>query len=86
MRKLLTFHNATTTMQKFLTEDVSLPSAFDSLKFASSNEKHYADQGGDVSSAWNLCARSSDIILQGNQCWHRDMSPVFSRQFKIAIT
>ena len=79
MRKQLTFHNATTTMQKFHTEDVSLPSAFDWLKFASSNEKHYADQGGDVSSAWNLCARSSDIILQGNQCWHCDMSPVFSR-------
>ena len=63
MRKLLTFHNATTTMQKFLTEDVSLPSAFDWLKFASSNEKHYADQRGDVSSAWNLLAPSSDVIF-----------------------
>ena len=65
MRKQLTFHNATTTMQKFLTEDVSLPSAFDWLKFASSNEKHYADQGRYVSSAWNLCARSSDFISAG---------------------
>ena len=70
MRKQLTFHNATTTMQKFHTEDVSLPSVFDWLKFASSNEKHYADQGRDVSSA---------SVLQGNQFWHCDMSPVFSR-------
>lgn len=65
MRKQLTFHNAPTTMQKFHTEDVSLPSAFDRLEFASSDEKHYADQGRDVSSAWNLCARSSDIIFAG---------------------
>lgn len=67
MRKQLTFHNTTTTMQKFHTEDVSLPSAFDGLKFASSNEKHYADQGRDVSSAWNLCARSSDINFAGKR-------------------
>ena len=49
--------------EKFLTEDVSLPSAFDWVKFASSNEKHYADQRGDVSSAWNLLAPSSDVIF-----------------------
>ena len=30
------------------------------------NQKHYPDLVSDVSSEWNFCARSSDVISQGN--------------------
>ena len=30
------------------------------------NQKHYPDLDSDVSSEWNFCARSSDVISQGN--------------------
>ena len=36
-------------------------------KFDSANQKHYPDLGSDASSVWNLCARFSDVIRQGNQ-------------------
>ena len=32
------------------------------------NQKHYPDLGSDMSSAWNIWTRPSDIILPGNQC------------------
>ena len=31
-----------------------------------------------ASSVWNLCARFSDLISRGNQCWCREMSAIFS--------
>ena len=31
---------------------------------ASTNQKHYPDLGSDTSSAWNFCARLSDVISQ----------------------
>ena len=31
-------------------------------KFASTNQKHYPDLGGDTSSVWNFCARSTDVF------------------------
>ena len=36
------------------------------------------DLCSDTSSAWNFCACSLYVILQGNQWWHRQMSAVFS--------
>ena len=42
-----------------------------------SSQKHYPDLGSDVSSVWNFCARLSDVISWGNQCWRRrEMSAV----------
>ena len=31
-----------------------------------------------ASSVWNFCARFSDLISRGNQCWCREMSAIFS--------
>ena len=42
-----------------------------------SSQKHYPDLGSEVSSVWNFCARLSDVISWGNQCWRRrEMSAV----------
>ena len=38
----------------------------------------YPDLGRDASLVWNYCAQFSDIIWQGNQWWHCQMSAVFS--------
>ena len=61
-------------VQKFHTEDVSLPRSWYCFllvvphgKFDSANQKHYPDLGSDASSVWNLCALFSDVIWQGNQ-------------------
>ena len=35
------------------------------------NQKVYSDLRSDVSSVWNFCTRSSDVILRGNQWWRR---------------
>ena len=46
------------------------------------NQKHYPDLGSDESSVWNFCTCYSDIILWGNQRWHRKMlAHVFSGYF-----
>ena len=42
------------------------------------NQKHYPDLGSDVSSEWNFCQSSSDVISQGNQQWRGEISAVFS--------
>ena len=47
-------------------------------KFASSNQKHYLELGSEMSSVWNFCDRSSDLIIEGNLWWHHEMSAVFS--------
>ena len=36
------------------------------------------DLGGDTSSVWNVCCRSSHAISRENQGWCREMSPVLS--------
>ena len=73
--------------QKFHTEGMSLPRSWYCFllvvphgKFDSANQKHYPDLGSDASSVWNLCARFSDVIWQGNQgTWQCcQMSAVFS--------
>ena len=46
-------------------------------KFVSTNQKHYPYLGSDASSAWNFCARFSDVISRENH-WRREMSAVFS--------
>ena len=33
-------------------------------------------EASDTSLVWNLCNRSSDVISQENQWWHREMSVV----------
>ena len=38
----------------------------------------YPELGSDTSSVWNFCTHFSDIISQGNQWWHPEMSAVFS--------
>ena len=35
------------------------------------NQKVYSDLRSDVSSVWNFCTRSSDVIPRGNQWWRR---------------
>ena len=35
-------------------------------KFASTNQKHYPNLDSEASSVWNICARFSDVISQGN--------------------
>ena len=47
-------------------------------KIASSNQKHYIDQGSNTSSVWNFCARFSDVISAGNQWWRHEMLAVIS--------
>ena len=44
----------------------------------STNQKHYPDLGGDTLSVWNFCGHFPDIISQGNQWLHCEMSAVFS--------
>jgi len=38
----------------------------------------YPDLSSDISSVWNFCAHSSDIILWGNQWWYGKIFAVFS--------
>ena len=69
--------------QKFHTDDASLSRSGYSFfvprgKFASTNQKHDPDPGSDAPLVWNFCAHFSDVISRGNQCWCREMSPVFS--------
>ena len=73
-------------VQKFHTEDASLPRTGKCFwlvmphgKFAPTNQKHYADLGSDTSSAWNFCTCFSEVILQGNQWRHHEMSAIFSQ-------
>ena len=47
-------------------------------KFDSSNQMHYSDLGSDTSAEWNFCARSSDVISQGNRWRSQETSAVFS--------
>ena len=47
-------------------------------KFALTNQKQYPDLSSDTSSVWNFFRRSSDVISQANQWWHRKISSVFS--------
>ena len=72
--------------QKFHTDDVSLPIlglcfwlVVPRRKLDSANQKQYPVLCSDSSSVWNFCARSSDVISRGNQCWGREMSAVFSQ-------
>ena len=44
----------------------------------SGNKKHYPDLGSDTSSVWNFSTFFSDVLSQGNQCWHCEMLAVFS--------
>ena len=46
--------------------------------FVSTNQKHYLDLGSDASSAWNFCARYSDVVLRGFKWRPRETSAVFS--------
>ena len=52
-------------------------------KFASSNQKHNPDLGGDASSVWNFYTRSFDFISRGNQRWRCQMSAVFSIKIQL---
>ena len=50
------------------------------------NQKHYLDLGSDMSSVWNFCSRSWDVISRENQCWCRKMSALFSRDRRTYLT
>ena len=41
--------------------------AEENLPRGTTNQKHYPDLGSVASSAWNLYARFSDVILRGKQ-------------------
>ena len=45
---------------------------------STTNQRHYSDLGSDMSSVWNSCASSTDVILWGNQWWHCKLSAVSS--------
>ena len=49
------------------------------------NQKHYPDLGSDASSIWNFCAPFSDIILPGNEWWHREVLAVFSCKSQLGL-
>ena len=60
-------------LQKFHTDDVSLPKSgwcfwlvTPREKFDSTNQKHYPDSGSVASSVWNFCSRLSDVISRKN--------------------
>ena len=58
-----------------------LGSASDQLNQIShpaNNQKHHPDLGSDASSVWNFSAHFSEVIWQGNQWQHHQMSAVFS--------
>ena len=89
MRKQLTFCNAATAgfptkwrvgnkcrnSMLMMGHYPDLDSALDWLKQISCA---YPDLSSDISSVWNFCAHSLDIILWGNQWWYHKMLVVFS--------
>ena len=46
--------------------------------FSTQQHSNQSDLGSDASSVWNLFARFSDVISQGNLWWRHEMSAVFS--------
>ena len=78
--------------QKFHTDDASLPRTGKCFwlvmprgKFAPTNQKHYPDLGSDASSVWNFCTCFLDLISQGNQGRHREVSSYFLRLYALWI-
>ena len=78
--------------QKFHTDDASLPKTGKCFwlvmlhgKFAPTNQKHHPDLGSDVSSVWNFCTCFLDLISQGNQGRHREVSSYFLRLYALWI-
>ena len=76
--------------QKFHTDDASLPRTGKCFwlvmprgKFAPTNQKHYPDLGSDASSVWNFCTCFLDLISQGNQRRHREVSSYFLRLYAL---
>ena len=79
-------------VQKFHTDDASLPRTGKCFwlvmprgKFAPTNQKHYPDLGSDASSVWNFCTCFLDLISQGNQRRHREVSSYFLRLYALWI-
>ena len=78
--------------QKFHTDDASLRRTGKCFwlvmlhgKFAPTNQKHYPDLGSDASSIWNFCTCFLDVISQGNQGRHREVSSYFLRLYALWI-
>ena len=55
-----------------------LGSASDWWKQFFNQSQHYPDLDSYASSAWNFCARSSDVISRENQWWLRKISAAYS--------
>ena len=79
-------------VQKFHTDDASLPRTGKRFwlvmlhgKFAPANQKPYPDLGSDASSIWNFCTCFLDLISQGNQGRHREVSSYFLRLYALWI-